>query len=95
MAEKNSRTLPSGKMATTLMAYAQLEIDNSSTCIPRYILWEICFFCIINGILFSRLCKFNIVRVVLNRLIDGGDSNAIVIAVKIQVNIRSGIMDMY
>jgi len=92
MAEKNSRTLPSGKMATTLMAYAQLEIDNSSTCIPRYILWEISFFC---GILFSRLCKFNIVRVVLNRSIDGGDSNAIVIAVKIQVNIRSGIMDMY
>ncbi len=95
MAEKNSRTLPSGKMATTLMAYAQLEIDNSSTCIPRYILWEISLFCIINGILFSRLCKFNIVRVVLNRSIDGGDSNAIVIAVKIQVNIRSGILDMY
>ncbi len=32
MAEKNLR---SSKMATTLVAYAQLEIDNSSTCIPR------------------------------------------------------------
>ncbi|CAF0812884.1 unnamed protein product [Adineta steineri] len=70
MAEKSLRTLPSGKMATTLMAYAQLEIDNSSTCIPR-------------------LCKFSIVRVVLNRAIDGGDSNAIVIAVKIQSNKRT------
>ncbi|CAF2381474.1 unnamed protein product [Rotaria sp. Silwood2] len=70
MAEKNLRTLTSGKMATTLMAYAQLEIDNSSTCIPR-------------------LCKFSIVRVVLNRTIDGGDSNAIVVAVKIQSNKRT------
>ncbi|CAF0993592.1 unnamed protein product [Adineta ricciae] len=72
MAERTSRTLPSGssKTATTLMAYAQLEIDNSSTCIPR-------------------LCKFSIVRVVLNRPIDGGDSNAIVIAVKIQSNKRT------
>ncbi len=35
MAEKNLRTLSSAKTATTLMAYAQLEIDNSSTCIPR------------------------------------------------------------
>jgi hypothetical protein len=34
-----------------------------------------------------RLCQFSIVRIVLNRLIDGGDSNAIVVAVKIQVNI--------
>jgi len=34
-----------------------------------------------------RLCKFSIIRVVLNRSIDGGDSNAILIAVKIQVNI--------
>jgi hypothetical protein len=32
-----------------------------------------------------RLCKFSIVRIVLNRSVDGGDSNAIVIAVKIQV----------
>ncbi len=37
MAEKNLRALSSAKTATTLMAYAQLEIDNSSTCIPRYI----------------------------------------------------------
>ncbi|CAF0721890.1 unnamed protein product [Rotaria sordida] len=70
MAEKSLRTLTSGKTATTLMAYAQLEIDNSSTCIPR-------------------LCKFNIVRVVLNRVIDGGDLNAIVVAVKIQSNKRT------
>ncbi|CAF0761314.1 unnamed protein product [Rotaria sp. Silwood1] len=70
MAEKNLRTLTSGKMATTLMAYAQLEIDNSSTCIPR-------------------LCRFSIVRVVLNRAIDGADSNAIVVAVKIQSNKRT------
>lgn len=42
MAEKNLRTLSSAKTATTLMAYAQLEIDNSSTCIPRFI--EILFF---------------------------------------------------
>jgi hypothetical protein len=70
MAEKNLRTLSSIKTATTLMAYAQLEIDNSSTCIPR-------------------LCKFSIIRVVLNRSIDGGDSNAIVIAVKIQSNKRT------
>jgi len=40
-----------------------------------------------------RLCKFSIIRVVLHRAIDGGDSNAIVIAVKIQVNIRSAISD--
>lgn len=32
-----------------------------------------------------RICKFSIIRVVLNRSIDGGDSNAILIAVKIQV----------
>jgi len=70
MAEKNSRTLALTKTATTLMAYAQLEIDNSSTCVPR-------------------LCKFSIVRVLLNRSIDGGDSNAIVIAVKIQNNKRT------
>jgi hypothetical protein len=42
-----------------------------------------------------RLCKFSIIRVVLNRSIDGGDSNAIVIAVKIQVNIRTKISDYY
>lgn len=35
MAEKNIRAMSSTKTATTLMAYAQLEIDNSSTCIPR------------------------------------------------------------
>ncbi|CAF2046493.1 unnamed protein product [Rotaria magnacalcarata] len=70
MAEKNSRTVSSGRTATTLMAYAQLEIDNSSTCIPR-------------------LCKFSIIRVVLNRAIDGGDSNGIVVAVKIQNNKRT------
>ncbi len=35
MAEKNARAVSSSKTATTLMAYAQLEIDNSSTCIPR------------------------------------------------------------
>jgi hypothetical protein len=85
MAEKSVRTLSSAKTVTTLMAYAQLEIDNSSTCIPRYkenfvIKYNI-FFCIF------RLCKFSIARVVLNRTIDGGDSNAIVIAVKFQVNI--------
>ncbi len=34
MAEKTNSRLNT-KMATTLMAYAQLEIDNSSTCIPR------------------------------------------------------------
>ncbi|UJR10473.1 hypothetical protein I4U23_014677 [Adineta vaga] len=56
-------------MVTTLMAYAQLEIDNSSTCIPR-------------------LCKFSIVRLVLNRLNEGGDSNSIVVAVKIQIYIQ-------
>ena len=33
MAEKIARANP--KTATTLMAYAQLEVDNSSTCIPR------------------------------------------------------------
>ncbi|CAF1015127.1 unnamed protein product [Rotaria sordida] len=76
MAEKtlrsntNVQTLSSSKMATTLMAYAQLEIDNSTTCIPR-------------------LCKFSIVRIVLNRSIDNGDSNAIVVAVKIQSNKRT------
>ncbi|CAF3542862.1 unnamed protein product [Rotaria socialis] len=70
MAEKSSRAVSSGRTATTLMAYAQLEIDNSSTCIPR-------------------LCKFSIIRVVLNRAIDGGDSNAIVVAVKIQNNKRT------
>lgn len=70
MAEKNSRAMSSTKTATTLMAYAQLEIDNSPTCIPR-------------------LCKFSIIRVVLNRSIDGGDSNAILIAVKIQSNKRT------
>ncbi|CAF1538563.1 unnamed protein product [Adineta ricciae] len=57
-------------MVTTLMAYAQLEVDNSSTCIPR-------------------LCKFTIVRLVLNRLVDGSDLNAIVVAVKIQSNKRT------
>jgi len=41
---------------------------------------------------FFRLCKFSIVRVVLNRTIDGGDSNAIVIAVKIQVNINFSLI---
>ncbi|CAF3503250.1 unnamed protein product [Rotaria socialis] len=76
MAEKNLRsntnvqTLPSTKTATTLMAYAQLEIDNSSTCIPR-------------------VCKFSIVRLVINRLIDNGDLNTIVVAVKIQSNKRT------
>ncbi|CAF2375695.1 unnamed protein product [Rotaria sp. Silwood2] len=76
MAEKSSRsntnvqTSSSSKMATTLMAYAQLEIDNSVTCIPR-------------------LCKFNIVRIVLHRSIDSGDLNAIVLAVKIQSNRRT------
>lgn len=37
MAEKPSRNAPSTstKTATTLMAYAHLEIDNSSTCVPR------------------------------------------------------------
>ena len=40
MTEKNPRIFMSGKTATTLMAYAQLEIDNNPTCIPRYI----CFF---------------------------------------------------
>ncbi|CAF3351472.1 unnamed protein product [Rotaria sp. Silwood1] len=76
MAEKtlrsntNVQTSSSTKMATTLMAYAQLEIDNSTTCIPR-------------------LCKFSIVRIVLNRSIDSGDSNAIVVAVKIQSNRRT------
>ena len=35
MAEKNLRCPSNVKMATTLKAYAQLEIDNSSTCIPR------------------------------------------------------------
>ncbi|CAF1542700.1 unnamed protein product [Rotaria magnacalcarata] len=76
MAEKNLRsntniqTLPSTKTATTLMAYAQLEIDNSSTCIPR-------------------VCKFSIVRLVISRLIDNGDLNTIVVAVKIQSNKRT------
>jgi hypothetical protein len=35
MAEKNNQRSNTTKMATTLMAYAQLEIDNSPTCIPR------------------------------------------------------------
>jgi hypothetical protein len=42
-----------------------------------------------------RLCQFSIIRVVLNRAIDGGDSNAIVIAVKIQVNMNSLIILLF
>jgi hypothetical protein len=92
MAEKNLRTISSAKMATTLMAYAQLEIDNSSTCIPRFIYKEIC---LVKKCFLFRLCQFSIIRVVLNRTIDGGDSNAIVIAVKIQVNIHSSIILLF
>jgi len=84
MAEKNQRS--NTKMATTLMAYAQLEIDNSSTCIPRLIKYVLFYLFIYLYLI--RLCKFNIVRIVLNRSIDGGDSNAIVVAVKIQVKLR-------
>lgn len=86
MAEKTLRTVSSTKTATTLMAYAQLEVDNSSTCIPRSSRSIENFLANFSSSFRSfRLCQFSIVRVVLNRTIDGGDSNAIVIAVKIQV----------
>ncbi|CAF0850023.1 unnamed protein product [Didymodactylos carnosus] len=71
MGEKSQKSGGTGhpKTATTLMAYAQLEMDNISTCVPR-------------------LCKFSIIRLVLNGPLDGGDSNSVVVAVKIQSNKR-------